>query len=163
EHVPLEPAPSAPETPASSVTAAAGQDSADVHPFDDLVAQLSSGHIDVGHFAEAMKQQDAPDVADVLEDLQNDEEPAEGIVGMDARGAADAIAEMEMPLAVRVIEDLVDEDNAAYAGQLIQLMAPDDAVDLLQELEESHRENLLKGMPYLQAGKLRRLIRYDKE
>ena len=47
--------------------------------------------------------------------------------------------------------------------KLIQAMAPDDAVDLLQEVEESHRENLLKGLPYMQAAKLRRLIRYDKE
>jgi magnesium transporter len=141
----------------------ASQGSADIQPFDDLVAQLNTGRIDVGHFAAAVQQQDAPDAADVLEDLQNDEEAAEVLVEMDAKAAADAIAEMEMPLAVRVIEDLVDEDNAAYAGQLIQLMAPDDAVDLLQELEESHRENLLKGMPYLQAAKLRRLIRYDRE
>jgi magnesium transporter len=151
------------ESRSSAPAAVVQQENADVQPFDDLVAQLSTGRIDVEHFAEAVGRQDAADAADTLEDLQNDEEAAEVLVEMDAKAAADAIAEMEMPLAVRVIEDLVDEDNAAYAGQLIQLMAPDDAVDLLQELEESHRENLLKGMPYLQAAKLRRLIRYDRE
>lgn len=135
----------------------------DAQPFDNLVAQLNTGQIDVEGFAEAIELQDAADAADTLEDLQNMEEAAEVLVEMDTKAAADAIAEMEMPLAVRVIEDLVDEDNAAYAGQLIQAMAPDDAVDLLQEVEESHRENLLKGLPYMQAAKLRRLIRYDRE
>ena len=135
----------------------------EVQPFDNLVAQLNTGQIAVEEFAEAVGQQDAADAADTLEDLRNEAEATEVLIEMDTKAAADAVAEMEMPLAVRVIEDLVDEDNSAYAGQLIQAMAPDDAVDLLQEVEESHRENLLKGLPYMQAAKLRRLIRYDKE
>lgn len=142
---------------------AGGSGAGDAQPFDNLVAQLNTGQIDVEGFVDAIELQDAADAADTLEDLRDMEEAAEMLVEMDTKAAADAVAEMEMPLAVRVIEDLVDEDNAAYAGQLIQAMAPDDAVDLLQEVEESHRENLLKGLPYMQAAKLRRLIRYDRE
>lgn len=148
---------------ATSEASSSSASEVEIQPFDNLVAQLNTGQIDVEHFVEAIELQDAADAADTLEDLRNMEEATEVLVEMDTKAAADALAEMDLPLAVRVIEDLVDEDNAAYAGQLIRVMAPDDAVDLLQEVEEGHRENLLKGLPYMQAAKLRRLIRYDKE
>ncbi len=153
------------EAPSSDheLPAQRGTDESDNQPFDDLVARLNTGRMDVEDFAEAVQKQDAADAADTLEDLEDIEEAADVLAEMDIKPAADALVEMEMPLAVRVIEDLVDEDNAAFAGQMIQVMAPDDAVDLLQEVDETHRENLLKSLPYMQAGKLRRLIHYDKE
>ena len=42
---------------------------------------------------------------------------------------------MQMPLAVGILQDLVDED-LGYAARLLEAMSPDDAVDLLEEMAE---------------------------
>jgi magnesium transporter len=131
-------------------------------PFDDLVARMQTETMSAPEIAEAVEQQEAADAADTLEDLPQ-AEAAEVLGEMEMQAAADALAEMEVPLAVSVIEDLVDEGEIGYAGKLIALMASDDAADLLQGMDEKHREGLLAGLPGLQATKLRRLIGYDRE
>lgn len=132
-----------------------------ISPYDELVARMIAEPIDPHAFADVVERQDAADAADTLEALQD--EAADVLVEMEARAAADALAEMEQPLAVRVVEDLVDEDNVGYAAKLLGLMASDDAVDLLQAMDEPHRERLLGGMPSTQAAKLRRMIGYEQE
>lgn len=138
------------------------EDASELSPYDELVARLMSGPLDVTRFADAVERQEAADAADTLEDLEGDE-AAEVLVKMEAQAAADALAEMERPLAARVIEDLVDEENIAYASRLLGLMADDDAVDLLQEIDDKHREALLNRLPYAQVIKLRQLLGYDSE
>ena len=137
------------------------EDVAETSPEDERVAQLLEHTIDVPVLAEAVQQQEAADAADTLEAL-DEEEAAEVLEQMDDQAAAEALAEMQGPLAVRVIEEEIDED-ISYATKLIELMAPDDAVDLLQEIEDTYREEVLAAMPLATAGKLRQLIGYDPE
>jgi magnesium transporter len=130
-------------------------------PHDERVAELIEHTIDVPVLAEAVELQEAADAADTLETLP-EEEAADVLEQMDAQAAADALAEMRSPLAVGVVEDLVDEE-LGYAARLIQLMAPDDAADLLQAMEQSYREEVLAAVPLGAAAALRRLIGYDRE
>ena len=137
------------------------EDVAETSPQDERVAQLLEHSIDVPVLAEAVQQQEPADAADTLETL-DEEEAAEVLEQMDDKSAAEALAEMQGPLAVRVIEEEIEED-ISYATKLIELMAPDDAVDLLQEIEDSYREEVLAAMPLATASKLRELIGYDPE
>ena len=137
------------------------EDVAKISPHDERVAALLEHSIDVPVLAEAVEQQEAADAADTLETLP-EEEAAEVLEQMDDQSAAEALAEMQAPLAVRVIEEEIDED-ISYATKLIVLMAPDDAADLLQEIGESYREEVLAAMPLATATKLRELIGYDPE
>ncbi len=137
------------------------EDVAETSPHDERVAALLEHSIDVPVLAEAVEQQEAADAADTLETLPQ-EEAAEVLEQMDDQSAAEALAEMQAPLAVRVIEEEIDED-ISYATKLIELMAPDDAADLLQEIGDSYREEVLAAMPLATATKLRELIGYDPE
>ncbi|MEE9131288.1 MAG: magnesium transporter [Phycisphaerales bacterium] len=137
------------------------EDVAETSPHDERVAALLEHSIDVPVLAEAVEQQEAADAADTLETLPQ-EEAAEVLEQMDDQSAAEALAEMQAPLAVRVIEEEIDED-ISYATKLMELMAPDDAADLLQEIGDSYREEVLAAMPLATATKLRELIGYDPE
>lgn len=128
---------------------------------DERVAELIEHTIDVPVLASAVEQQEAADAADTLETLA-EEEAADVLGQMDDQSAAGALAEMRTPLAVGVIQDLIEED-LAYAGRLLGMMAPDDAADLLQAIQETHREEALAAMPLSTAAALRRLIGYDGE
>ena len=130
-------------------------------PQDERVAGLIEHTIDVPVLAEAVEQQEAADAADTLETLA-EEEAADVLEQMDDQAAAQALAEMQTPLAVGVMQDLVDED-LAYAARLVDEMAPDDAADLLQAMGHSYREEVLAGMPLGAAAALRKLIAYDRE
>lgn len=138
----------------------------DALPADARVAQLLEHSIDVPRLAAAVEQQEPADAADTLEEIVEEFDEGEAgdlLVAMDDRKAADALAEMELPLAVGVIEDLLAEDRSDYAVTLIQLMQPDDAVDLLGELDDERREQVLVGMPAASAAGLRRLLGFDDE
>jgi magnesium transporter len=137
------------------------EDVGEASPEDERVAELIEHTIDVPVLAEAVERQEAADAADVLETLA-EEEAADVLEQMDDRAAAEALAEMQAPLAAGVMQDLVDED-LAYAGRLVQIMAPDDAADLLQAMETSYREEVLAAVPLGPAAALRKLIGYDHE
>ncbi|MHC4142286.1 MAG: CBS domain-containing protein, partial [Planctomycetota bacterium] len=145
------------QEPSSHIIEEAGETS----PHDERVAELIEHTIDVPVLAEAVEQQEAPDAADTLETLA-EEEAADVLEQMDDRAAAEALAEMRSPLAAGVMQDLVDEE-LAYAGRLLQIMAPDDAADLLQAMEPSYREEALAAVPLASAAALRKLVGYDRE
>lgn len=137
---------------------ASPDDNDDVQPFDSLLAQDT---VDAPALATAMEKQEAPDAADALESLEEDE-AAEVLSEMDDQLAADALAEMETPLAVSVVDDIVDE-NPSYAALLLELMAPDDAADLLQALDEKRRNKVLGAIDAPLAKRLAALLHYDEE
>ena len=137
------------------------EDVVEASPQDERVAELIEHTIDVPVLAEAVEQQEAADAADTLESLA-EEEAADVLEQMDDQAAAEALAEMQTPLAVGVVQDLVDED-LGYAARLLGAMAPDDAADLLQELPVRFREKVLAAMPLADAAALRKLIGYDRE
>jgi len=130
----------------------------DIEPFDSL---LSKDHVDAPALATAMEQQDAPDAADALENLEEDQ-AVEVLGEMDDQLAADALAEMQTPLAVGVLDDLIDDD-ANYAALLLELMAPDDAADLLQALDEKRRSKVLGAIDAPLAKQLAALLHFDEE
>jgi len=137
------------------------EDVVESSPQDERVAELIEHTIDVPVLAEAVEQQEAADAADTLESLA-EEEAADVLEQMDLQAAAEALAEMQAPLAVGVVQDVVDED-LGYASRLLGAMAPDDAADLLQELPVRFREQVLAAMPLDDAAALRKLIAYDRE
>lgn len=131
-------------------------------PQETAVAEMLSRTIDVHAFAPAVELLDAPDAADALEDLGPDDAADVVHVISDER-AAQNLAEMQPNLAIMVLEDLAVEHGPREPARYIALMDPDDAVDLLQEMEESFRQQLLSAMPPAKAVQLERLGRYDPE
>ena len=118
--------------------------------------------IDVSALATAVTKQKPADAADTLEDL-TDVEAAEVIELMEDRSAAEALAEMEVPLAVTIIEDLFHDQRKQYAATLLTIMAPDDATSILRVLTDEYVEPLLVCMPVEYASKLRQLSDYEEE
>ncbi|MDP6542034.1 MAG: magnesium transporter, partial [Phycisphaerales bacterium] len=102
------------------------------------------------------------DAADTLEDL-DDLEAAEVIELMEDQAASDALAEMETPLAVTIVEDLIDDDRASYSSALLSLMAPDDAVSIIRSLDKEYVEPIYKAMPVCDVRTLRQLSDYEEE
>ncbi|MHC4415686.1 MAG: magnesium transporter [Planctomycetota bacterium] len=137
------------------------EDVGELSPRDERVAELIEHTIDVPVLASAVQEQEAADAADTLETLA-EQEAAEVLEQMDDRSAAEALAEMEAPLAAGLMQDLVEEE-LSYAARLLEQMAPDDAADLLQALDDSYREEALAGMRLDAAAELRKLISYDRE
>jgi magnesium transporter len=133
-----------------------------VSPEDERVADLLAHTIDVSALATAVTKQKAADAADTLEDL-DDVEAAEVIELMEDRAAADALAEMEVPLAVTIIEDLSEDDRTSYASILLSLLAPDDAVSIIRGLDDEYVEPLFLSMAVGDARKLRQLCDYEEE
>ena len=134
----------------------------EVSPEDQRVATLMSHTIDIPALATAVTKQKAADAADTLEDL-DDVEAAEVIELMEDQAAADALAEMEVPLAVTIVADLFVDERKQYAATLLTTMAPDDAVSIIRGLEDKYIEPLFVCMPVSYARKLRQLCDYEEE
>jgi len=157
--------PSAADDPAEAREAGSSSPSApssgDRPPHDvaDLLALADD--VDPHALAEAAERQEAPDAADMLETLE--EEAAGEVLGnMEDHAAALALAEMQIPLAIGVLDDIIEEEPK-YASLLLQLMAPDDAADLLQALPEGERKRLLALMSKRRAADIGRLVTYERE
>ncbi|MDP7008482.1 MAG: magnesium transporter [Phycisphaerales bacterium] len=131
-------------------------------PEDEHVADLMAHTIDISALATAVTKQKAADAADTLEDL-DDLEAAEVIELMEDKAASDALAEMETPLAVSVVEDLVDDERATYAATLLERMAPDDAVRILRSVDDQYIEPTYHNMSVQKARTLRQLSDYEEE
>jgi magnesium transporter len=133
-----------------------------VSPEDERVADLMSHTIDISALATAVTKQKAADAADTLEDLDG-LEAAEVIELMEDQSASDALSEMETPLAVTIIEDLVDDGRSTYAATLFALMAPDDAVSIIRAVGIEYVEPMYKAMSVHDARTLRQLSDYKEE
>jgi CBS domain-containing protein len=70
---------------------------------------------------------------------------------------ADLLEEMPEQDQIRLLGGLALERTA----DVVEEMEPDDAADLLAEMPPEQRERLLAAMETVQAGDLRRLLRYD--
>ncbi len=130
-------------------------------PEDVRVARLLEHSIDVPALASAVDAQDAADAADTLESLEEGE-AAEVLEEMGLENAADALSHMVAPLAVGVLEDLVEQD-AEYASRIVASMPADDAVDLLQLAPEEIVRTVLHHMPALDRAVVEPLLAFDAE
>lgn len=131
-------------------------------PEDERIAELMAHTIDVAAFAPAVEAQDPVDAADTLEELATGD-AADVVHQMDDVAAAQGLTEMDAALAVRVLQDLSDEHGPVEPARYIDLMDPDDAVDLLQTMEEGLREGILRTLPSHSVITLRRLSTFDPE
>ena len=130
-------------------------------PVDERVAELLEKSIDVPVLASAVDAQDPADAADTLEAL-DESEAADVLEEMELENAADALSHMVAPLAVSVLEDLVQEDPG-YAARLLAEMPADDAADLLQFAPDDVMDAILRHLPIRQRLVIDRLLAFDPE
>ena len=132
-------------------------------PEDNRVAELLQHTIDLPVLASAVEQQEAADAADTLETLDEDE-AAEVLEQMEVESAAAALSQMQIPLAVGVLDDLLLREDLRYVGDLLDHMAPDDAADLIQAIDDPEKSTrLLDAMTTERAAEVVHLLSYDEE
>lgn len=100
------------------------------------------------------------EVADLVEEASA-EEAAEIIqaVGEDRAFEADVFEELDQEHQL----ELVARRSDAEVAQLLSQMAPDDAADLLTEIDQRRREPILAAMEPTARDELRRLLAYNPE
>jgi MgtE intracellular N domain/CBS domain len=97
-------------------------------------------------------------IADLVEAASHDEgEEIIQALGQDRELEADVFEELDERHQLEFVEQRSDEEVAA----LVSRMAPDDAADLVAELEEERREAVGEGLPPAQRRKVRALLGYD--
>ncbi|MEC8101558.1 MAG: hypothetical protein VX109_04695, partial [Planctomycetota bacterium] len=122
---------------------------------------IAREHPEPQALAEAIAEERAPDVADVLEDRPDSAVEVVAELGVD--DAAEVLSHMELSLAAGVLEELIDADLIREATDLLEGMEPDDAADLLNELQPSERNHIFVAMDAALARRLRTLCAYDED
>ncbi len=99
-------------------------------------------------------------LADLVEAASSEEgEELIRAVGADRELEADVFEELEPERQVELLRSRSDEE----AARLLGAMAPDDAVDLLVELEQARRLPILERMPAPAQARMRDLMSYNPE
>jgi CBS domain-containing protein len=99
-------------------------------------------------------------IADLVEAASHDEgEEIIEAVGADRELEADVFEELDTEHQVEFIHNRSD----AEAARLLASMAPDDAADLITEVEQERRLPILELLPEPQQRKVRSLLRYNPE
>jgi MgtE intracellular N domain/CBS domain len=98
-------------------------------------------------------------IADLVEAASHreGEEIMQAVRGDDRELEADVFEELDEQHQLEFIRERSDQEVAA----VIARMAPDDAADLLAELEDERREPVLRAVPAGQRVKVRALLGYD--
>jgi MgtE intracellular N domain/CBS domain len=98
-------------------------------------------------------------IADLVEAASHreGEEIMQAVRGDDRELEADVFEELDEQHQVEFIRERSDDEVAAVLGR----MAPDDAADLVAELEQGRRERVLGAVPAGQRVKVRALLGYD--
>lgn len=100
------------------------------------------------------------ELADIVEAASHREgEEILTAVGEDPALEADVFEELTAEYRVEFLKTRSDEEAAAVLAR----MSPDDAADLLLELEDEHRRLLLGRLPLVQLRKVRMLLGYHPE
>ncbi len=99
-------------------------------------------------------------LADLVEAASHEEgEEIIAAVGGDRELEADVFEELDMEHQVELLRSRSDEE----AARVLAAMAPDDAVDLLEELDQERRLPILQRLPAAHQRKLRSLLSYNPE
>jgi MgtE-like protein/CBS domain protein len=98
-------------------------------------------------------------IADLVEAASHreGEEIMQAVRGDDHELEADVFEELDEQHQLEFIRERADGEVAAVVAR----MAPDDAADLLAELEDERREAVLRAVPAAQRVKVRALLGYD--
>ncbi len=99
-------------------------------------------------------------IADLVEAASHEEgEEIIEAVGQDRELEADVFEELDEEHRLEFIESRSD----AEAARIIATMAPDDAADLITELDQERRLPILQLLPWPQQRKVRALLNYNPE
>jgi len=97
-------------------------------------------------------------LADLVEQASHDEgEEILGAVGEDPELEADVFEELEP----RHQQEFVGDRSDAEVAEVLSHMEPDDAADLVRELPEERREEVVRLLPLVQRRRVRALLGYD--
>jgi CBS domain-containing protein len=142
-----------PRALADNVAASAFLDWASVEPFTGHVptVRLRVPHPKLARLHPAQ-------LADLVEQASHPEgEEILGAVGGDPELEADVFEELESHHQLEFIEDRPDEEVASVLAR----MEADDAADLVRELPEERREEVVRLLPLVQRRRVRALLGYD--
>jgi len=142
-----------PRALAGSVDAGAFLDWASVEPFTGHVptVRLRIPHPKLARLHPAQ-------LADLVEAASHREgEEILGAVGRDPELEADVFEELEAGHQLEFIEDRSDAEVAAVLAR----MEPDDAADLVSELPEERRDEVVRLLPLVQRRRVRALLGFD--
>jgi CBS domain-containing protein len=99
-------------------------------------------------------------IADLVEAASHEEgEAIIEAVGLDRELEADVFEELDMDHQL----EFIDQRSDVEAGRLLSRMAPDDAADLISEIDQERRLPLLERMAEPQQRKVRNLLSYPAE
>jgi MgtE intracellular N domain/CBS domain len=99
-------------------------------------------------------------IADLVEAASHEEgEEIIEAVGQDRELEADVFEELDAEHQIEFVRSRTD----AEAARLLATMAPDDAADLIVELDQDHRLLVLQLLPGAQQRKIRTLLNYNPE
>jgi CBS domain-containing protein len=99
-------------------------------------------------------------IADLVEAASHEEgEEIIEAVGQDRELEADVFEELDAEHQIEFVRSRSD----AEAARLLATMAPDDAADLIVELDQEHRLPVLQLLPQAQQRKIRSLLNYNPE
>ena len=101
------------------------------------------------------------DLADLIEEL-DEEERREVLVALapEPALAAEALAEMEWD---EHPEDALAALEPEQIASLVAQLSDDDAADIIGELNLEDQNRVLSALPFLDAGEIRDLLKYDEE
>jgi CBS domain-containing protein/sporulation protein YlmC with PRC-barrel domain len=100
----------------------------------------------------------APDLADMLEELDRDER-SYVFRSLDIETQADALEEVDDKTRVSIIEELPEE----RASDILEEMEPDEAVDLLQDLPDEKKQELIESLEEEKREELEELLEFEEE
>jgi magnesium transporter len=113
----------------------------------------------VGEIQEALSELHPSDLADLVEDLDEDAQVVL-LSALPPEVASEALAEMEEG---EERAELLAALEPAKGAELLHELADDDAVDLIGELEPEEQRRILSELPVEEAGELRDLLGYGEE
>jgi CBS domain-containing protein len=139
----------------SRVKAGRVVDWGDVEPF---VAHVPTARLQIPF--RKLRRLHPAKLADLVEAASHDEgEEIIRAVGEDRELEADVFEELDTEHQLEFLRSRSDEE----AARLLSAMAPDDAVDLLTELDQERRAPVLQRLPARAQHKLRSLLSYNPE
>ncbi|HEV2147510.1 MAG TPA: magnesium transporter [Longimicrobiaceae bacterium] len=128
-------------------------------PLDRLHELLAAGDVEaLGAF---LSEFHAPDVADLLEALDEDDRARVlRVLAQDPALAAEALSEMEWE--EHPEDSLAGLEPDQMAAVLAEL-SDDDAADIIGELDPEEQDRVLASLSLEEAGEIRQLLEYDEE
>ena len=99
-------------------------------------------------------------IADLVEQASHEEgEEIIEAVGLDRELEADVFEELDTEHQLEFLEDRTDVD----AARLLSRMEPDNAADLINEIDQDRRLTILESLPADQQSKVRHLLSYNAD